>query len=60
MPLGARAKIISVIKTKDTTSSDNAQIHTDNGNSGEIKLDTKQQMSDSNIDLDGINQIQMG
>jgi len=60
MPLGARAKIISVIKTKDTTSSDNSQIHTDNGNSGEIKLDTKQQMSDSNIDLDGINQIQMG
>lgn len=57
MPLGARANIQPAIKTTDTSSSGNSHIHTDNGNSGQIKikLDAKQQMSGSNIKLDEIN-----
>jgi len=38
MPLGARANIQPAIKTTDTSSSGNSHIHTDNGNSGQIKI----------------------
>lgn len=56
MQLGTRVKINLVIKTKDTSSTENSIKHTHNGNSGEIKLDAKNKMSGSIIKLDGINQ----
>ena len=56
MQLGARAKITLVIKTKDTSSSENSTQHTHKGSSREIKLDAKKKMSGSLIELDGINQ----
>ena len=62
MPLGARANMQPAIKTTDTSSSGNSHLHTDNGNSGQIKikLDAKQQKSGSNIKLDEINQLETG
>ena len=56
MQLGTRVKITLVIKTKDTSSSENSMQHTHKGSSREIKLDAKKKMSGSLIELDGINQ----